>query len=161
MANSSKKTTSGPTFNKERNRKAQRCCSPAPSESHSSIDARKFVENHAIEASGGTACWPGASQRQRALHITARVRTSYGRSFWQADQLFRCDAAPPLLRRSSDWSTANAFALLVSESSRICADVAIESFASLHHNDLSDRILWHSPQAIFTPIFQNQSNCLG
>jgi hypothetical protein len=34
---------------------AQRCCSPAPSERHSSIAARKFLERHTIEAAGTTA----------------------------------------------------------------------------------------------------------
>ncbi len=65
---------------------------------------------------------------------------------------------PPLL--SSDSST-RMFPTLTSDNIHAYVSAATMRFASLHHNRLTDGVLRHSTQTIFTPILENESDCFG
>jgi hypothetical protein len=87
---------------------AERLCSPAPSERHSSCDVRKLLERHAIEASGGTACWAGSGGNINVRGIAARLGYSVALFFESLDVKLDCllDIALDFLLRFSGRAAA-------------------------------------------------------
>lgn len=94
------------------------------------------------------------------LQIRVREPKVYGRFSWQAGLILQCGAVPLRLLPFLGSTTENVHDLPASESSRIYADAATTSFASLHDNRVSNGFLGHATQAILTPVFENQGNGL-
>jgi hypothetical protein len=96
----------------------------------------------------------------REIQIRAEEGKGCGRFSWQAGLKLPCGEAPLRLLPFLGSTTENVRDLPVSDSSRICANAATTSYASLHDNRFLNGILRHASQTIFAPIFKNQGNGL-